>query len=211
MSQSVNAFIKSKLSDLPKILAFDLKALCWPVLLIPLILTAILAYLVTNDMLVHVLDENAKLNWMAQCETIALGILGLAWAVVAIRLTFQWKRYFWFLLLMISILLQREIRFEISNIAAHVAIGLLALWAWWGYRQCEDYFTSKWVVTLLALIAISYLTTQMLDQRFFRSLPQEELWEKQVEEAMEVVGHVFVLALAVLSRRGKLPSPLEGD
>jgi hypothetical protein len=203
-----NALIKGKLDDLPKILVFDLKAIFYPALLIPPILTAVFAYMVTNDLGVDLRGEVERVRWMDQCEMAALGVLGLAWTIAAIRLTFQWKRYFWFVLLMVSILFQREIRFEISNIAAHVAIGLLALWAWVGYRDFEDYFTSKWVVTLLALIAVCYLTTQMLDQRFFKFLPAEDVWEKQVEEGMEVVGHVFVLALTLLSRKGKLPSPL---
>ncbi|MHC4563088.1 MAG: hypothetical protein ACYS8X_09985 [Planctomycetota bacterium] len=202
-----SSVVARKLGDLPLILGFDLRAMWYPALLVPLLLGATLAVLVGNDVLALQIESDKQV-WMDSFETAAVWLLTAAAVVAGLRLVLQRRLYFVWLAVLMGSLLCREIRFEWSNMMVHVSVAALMLAAWWFYGAMANYFTSRVVVTLLVSMFACYVLTQMLDQRWLKFLPGEKLWEKQTEEAIECGGHVFAVLLTVFSRRGRLPSPL---
>ncbi|MBN2295677.1 MAG: hypothetical protein JXM70_24815 [Pirellulales bacterium] len=185
-------YLKPKVNDLGPILVYDLKKLCWPVLLIPPIVFAVIA----------VLLNSGRVDWTLDSWELASPILlGCAAVVALIRMGMSRRPYFAWLSVLMVLLFYRELHWMGSNLIVHVGIVVLMTLAWLEYRRFGDYFASRWVITLLVTMFFCYTISQMLDQRWLKWLPDEKVWEKRTEEPMEALGHCFALLLALLSRK----------
>jgi ribosomal protein S18 acetylase RimI-like enzyme len=95
----------------------------------------------------------------------------------------------------------REIHFAGTSVGVYVALGGLLLIAWLKAPVLEEYFASRRTVTLLAAGFFCYFLAKSLDQHWWKAVPGEPTFERPVEETMEVLGHVLILAVAVTAAK----------
>ncbi len=190
---------QKKWLQLLQLLRFDLKAICWPVLLIPFAMWGVTALGVCWFLLPR--GETAYGQWLSFWDDIAgVVVTGAACVLAALRCVIQRKRYWLWVTVLASLLFCRELHFKGSNILVHVGIVVVFTAAWLLYQSMTEYFTSRRVVTLIVLLFTFYTITQTLDQRWWQFLPREDDWKKAVEEFLEVMGHLTLLSLVILSR-----------
>ncbi len=187
--------------DMKTLVVGAIKRIYLPAMLVPPLLTAALAVGVCAGLL----------PWLqeATMETAALVVVALALAVGLVRLALTREPYFLWLSTLIVVLLCREIHFAGTSAGVYVGFaGMLAV-AWWKYRLLADYFASRTVMTLLAMVFLSYFLAKTLDQNWWKMVPGEDTFERPVEETMEVAGHCLLLLLATVSTKAKPNTQME--
>ncbi len=181
--------------DVKMLIVGALKRIWLPAMLVPPLLTAALAVGVCAGLL----------PWLqeATMETVALVVVALALAVGLVRLALTREPYFLWLTVLIAVLLCREIHFAGTSAGVYVGFACMLAVAWWKYPLLKNYFASRTVMTLLAMIFFSYFLAKTLDQNWWKMVPGEDTFERPVEETMEVVGHCLLLLLATISTKAK--------
>lgn len=126
---------------------------------------------------------------------------------------YRQKRAFFILLLALftTTLFLREWHFWGTTEATLVALAALA---WWASSRREDIM--PWLQTphiggALGAALWTYVITQFMDQHYLLSLNLFTVedyvkWNDNVEETLETIGHLFVLAAAVMAFRAE-PKP----
>jgi hypothetical protein len=137
-------------------------------------------------------------------ETIGLAVPSLAAVVALVRALFGREPFFiWTALLAVNFAL-RELDIEGTTDLVYVGVALLMLVAWRCYPRLAPYLAGRTVLTLLSGALFTYFLTATLDLRWWRFVPYEDVFEMRLEETMEIVGHLQLLALALLARRSDL-------
>jgi hypothetical protein len=112
----------------------------------------------------------------------------------------------WWVAALVATLFMREVHF--TGTSTGVYVGLLILFTVL-VRHASDWrptLVRPGFATPLVAAFGCYFLSQTLDQRWWKFLPAEDVWHTVVEESLEVMGHVFILALSWLATRGSGPS-----
>ncbi|MCK5113990.1 MAG: hypothetical protein KAR11_04435 [Phycisphaerae bacterium] len=191
---------RRRLGQLAQILVFDLRAIYWWALLIPVIISAgIVWFFVTYR-------PTMTETWLTCWENVAVVVTGLGAAIAAVRWFIQRRPYWGWLAILAGVFFCRELHFSGTNVLVYTAPPLLLLVAWLQFKQLSDYLTSQAVVTMLVILGIFYTITQGMDAHLLEFIPDERLWEKGAEEVLEVIAHTTLVCLAIFSRpRRKAP------
>ena len=115
----------------------------------------------------------------------------------------RWVREFFTLILALFVcaLFLRELHFYGTNNGLYAAIVVLA---WWASSRRDDIGEFlKWpsIRGLLAASLWTYVFTKFFDRHYFSFLPDYYSWNDNVEESLETLAHVMVLALVVVTLR----------
>lgn len=193
--------VRSDSRDAWRILVFSAPRIHYAPLAIPVVLIAIVAYLVT-------IGAIPGKPMMMPSEAAAIGILVVALAVA----WWRWRKtrapYFLWLTWLVGDLVVREIHFTGTSSVFYIALILILYIGLIHYSRMAEYFASPTVLTLLAFVAVTYVLTQALDAHVLAFLPQEKIFERPTEELIEVVGHLGLLLLTLFSRKGTDPLDL---
>ena len=184
---------RRRLDQLVQILVFNMKAICWVTLLIPLLVAAALIWFFIQYR--PLMTE----TWLTRWEIAAIVVTSMGFAIALVKWFFQRQPYWAWLAILIGVFLCREIHFTGTNLLIYTAPPLLLLVAWLQFERMADYFTNPGVVTMLVILGMFYMITQALDAHLFDFLPEEPLWEKGAEEVLEVIGHTVWVCLAIFS------------
>ncbi|MGB1581428.1 MAG: hypothetical protein ACPHER_07965 [Nevskiales bacterium] len=173
------------------ILAFSLRRNWWPAWITPWVITLVLVPAYVNGLI------NVP---KAPGEIMAPFILGFALLVSIYRLT-QGKSAWmlWYSLLLFTFLCRE---FHFAGTSAAVYIGALTLFwvAWYRYPVYAAYWGSRRVITLFSTALFCYFTAVGLDSHWWKFLPGDKYHWANVEEYVEVTGHLFLLTLAFIAK-----------
>lgn len=150
------------------------------------------------------LMRQSPIGWFTEKpvqEIAAPVVIGLA-AVLAL-FVHRWVRAFFTLLLacFAGVLFLRELHFSGTGTGAYAAIILLAWWASSRRDEIRDFLKWPSIRGLLGGSLWTYLITKMFDRHYFSFLPDYLSWHDNVEESLETLAHVMVLALVVMTLR----------
>ncbi len=125
-------------------------------------------------------------------EDLALAVCGAA--VVLLLVRWQLERGPWFLwaTALMANLGFREIHIEWAD--DFVYVGLLVL-LWLALRHFDAFrsrLLHRGLLTGLAVGFATYALSVAVDQRWARGLPGEAVWQMQLEETLELIGHLVV-------------------
>lgn len=100
----------------------------------------------------------------------------------------------------------RELHF--AGTSAFVYIGFLALMfiAWHQYARMAGYFGGRIFMTLFSTTLLSYMIAVGLDNHWWKFLPGDKYQWAEVEEFVEITGHLMLLLLTALAR--PQPNPM---
>ena len=139
-------------------------------------------------------------------ERIAIHLLSFAGIVSVGRLMLGRRPFFFWMSGMGAALLCREIHFVGTSTGFYIVLaGLIGL-ALLKYEALAEYLGSRTVVTLLAGSFFCYFIAQTLDQQWWRFAIGKPAWSGPLEEFIEVVGHIHIVLLTIVSRRMKVGS-----
>ena len=135
-------------------------------------------------------------------EAAALIVLGAAMLVGGLQWAIKRDAFAGWVLGVTLALFCRELHFMGTSSGVYVALVFLALFAWFKYPWFADYLAHRRNLTLLAMAMFTYALSVSIDQHW---------WQFDVilnmgttlEECLEIVGHAFVLLLALTMRKGK--------
>ena len=198
-SKPAKGFLKDAFERLPDILAYDAKAIFYPALLIPLLLTAVGAWVVCQT--IPEIPGPEYKAWMYWLETIGgPWVTGIAAGLALVRLLAQRNAFCVWVLSLAMLLFFRELHYKWVDIVIYPGLVTIFIAAWIYYESMCKYMATRLMVTLTALLLFSYFISQSLDLRWWKFLPGEAHWERPVEELMEVFGHAMMIGLVVLTR-----------
>jgi hypothetical protein len=187
--------------DARRIVVFSLGRLRYAVLAIPVVLIAIIAYLVT----IGILPGGSM---QPPAEAAAIVVLTIALIVAFWRWRQGREPYFLWLSFLIAAFIAREIHLKGTTPACFIAIVLVFYVGLRRYALMAEYFASRTVVTLFILVLFTYALTEALDAHFLAFLPHEKVFERPTEEVVEVFGHLTLLLMVLVSRKGTEPLDL---
>jgi len=164
----------------------------FPALLLPPLLTVLVAVLVVRDPTVF------DYAW---AERLGIAIPALTVIVAALCAARSRAPFFVWLTALTANFLTREIHFAGTSASVYVGLGILLLLAWRGWERLATFLTYPPTITLLGCAFVTYGITITVDAGWWEFLPYERTFGTPVEESMELVGHCFLLAAALL------PSP----
>ena len=173
------------------IVFFSLRRVWWPALALPwiIVLTAVPLYV------------QGYINVPKQpAETIAPILLSLALLIAVVRLIRDKTPWLLWLTLMLFAFLCREFHFAGTSLAVYLAFLTLMFVAWYRYPLYASYFGSRLVLTLFVTALFCYFVAVGLDGHWWKFLPGTKYQWADVEEYVEVTGHLFMLALAVFAK-----------
>ena len=198
-SKQPKPFLKDAFERLPDILAYDAKAIFYPALLIPILLAVVGAWVVCQT--IPELGGPRWLSWMYWLEDIGgWALTGIAAGLALVRLLAQRNAFCVWLVSLATLLFFRELHYKWTNIVIYPGLVAIFVAAWIYYESMCKYMATRLMVTLTALLLFSYFISQSLDKGWWRSLPNETLWERPIEELLECSGHCMVIGLVVLTR-----------
>jgi hypothetical protein len=207
-SKPAKGFLKDAFERLPDILAYDAKGIFYPALLIPIVLVALGAWVVCDTIPEVIKPEigpkiysSEYSSWMYWFETIGgPWVTGIAAGLALVRLGIQRNAFGVWLLSLATLIFFRELHYRWVDIVIYPGLVAIFTAAWLYYESMCRYMATRLMVTLTALLLFSYFLSQSLDLRWWKFLPQENHWERPVEELLEVFGHSMMIGLVVLTR-----------
>lgn len=125
---------------------------------------------------------------------LALGVVVSA-ALTATRL----EPYFDWLALWALALFLRELHFQGTNTGFYIAIVLLLGWASTARDRLEPFISNKGMVTLLMAILWTYAVSKTFDRHYWDAVLPAGITNNLFEENLEILGHVLVVVLVVVS------------
>lgn len=173
------------------IFGFSLRRIWWPAWLLPwvIVLTLVPAH-VSGIITVP----------KAPGEIAAPIILSLALALSLWRLKQEKTPWMLWLSLLLFAFLCREFHFAGTSAAVYPAVFTLFFIAWYRYPVYASYLGSRQVLTLFTTALFCYFTAVGLDGHWWKFLPGDKYDWANVEEYVEVTGHLLLLALVLRSR-----------
>ncbi|MCP4711378.1 MAG: hypothetical protein GY869_22390, partial [Planctomycetes bacterium] len=166
-------------------------AICYPALLIPVLIAAGVIWIHMRDL------SLSSQRWIGDnsiWEIAGIAVPGVAFLIALIRWGISKRPYWLWLAGLAGIFCCREMHFFGTNLLVYTAPLLLLAVAWLRFDALADFLTNPTVITMIVMIGIFYSITQSLDARLFSFLPDERKWERGAEESLEVVGHLMWVA-----------------
>ncbi len=154
----------------------------WIIFSTPLIFSGFIIWLI----LIHIYPYDKKV-----LEEVALHITSGFCFMCLLRFIYGNEKFFLWASGMMTVLFIREIHPPFSS--EGVYLGLLALFyiAYKKHHLFADYIRSKYLVTLLGVGFFTYFIAVTVDQRAWRFVPGEYIFQNKLEESLEVLGHIF--------------------
>lgn len=106
-----------------------------------------------------------------------------------------------FLAVLACALFYRELHIIGSSRTLYATIVILAVLCSVKREALREYFSERVISALLFAAMWTYLVTKLLDRNFFTFLPNYYAWSHNVEESLETVAHLMILALGVVTLR----------
>ena len=167
----------------------------WLVFCIPLIIAFCIVQLILHE--VYPFDKY-------QLEEAALLVTSGFCLMCFARFVDNKDKFFLWAAAMMFVFLVREIHPPGSS--GGVYLGLLALFyiAHKNHHLFDGYIINRRVVTMLGTGFFTYFISVTTDQRWWKFIPAERIFQNRLEESMELVGHILVgSALLFASSRRK--------
>ena len=163
-----------------------------PALLVPPLLTVLVAWLVVME---------AMPFDYGRAERLGIAIPTLTVLLAAARAWWSRAPFFLWLTALAANFLTREIHFAGTSTTVYLGLGVLLLLAWRHWERLATFLTHRPTVTLLSCAFVTYFIAITVDAGWWEFVPYERVFGTPVEESMELVGHCFVLAVALVPRR----------
>ena len=179
------------------LLAFTLRRLWWPALLLPpILLTGLSLHARWTG---FVPDKDRAEAW-------ALYLLFAAFALGAAQYLRRPEPYWFWLTLLAAAVIFREYHFDNTTVGIFLLIAGLYVYAWRRYPRFAPYFASRTTLSLMGAMLLSYLLAVGCDKGWFDFLSGSNALQNHIEEYVEILGHGLLLALTLGS--GKAENPL---
>ena len=169
----------------------------WPWLIPPVALAA----LIVGGTLASRSDEWAKViegPGQQYMDLVAPFLVAAAVAIYAARAAITRNPLCYVLVGLSASLLCREIHFEWTHRGIYVMLAGVAIWAlaWrrWIARPLRDFRHTSWVVATLWAYVVAFL----LYKRVLRVLPGEGRLHNFLEEGLEIVAHLMLVAASLM-------------
>lgn len=173
------------------ILGFSLRRIWWPAWLLPWVIVWTLVPAHVNGIVTVP---------KAPGEIAAPIILILALAIGLWRLRREHSPWMLWLSLLLFTFLCREFHFAGTSTAVYVGVLALFFIAWYRYPVYAAYLGSPRVLTLFSTALFCYFVAVGLDSHWWKFLPGDKYDWANVEEYVEVTGHLLLVALTWLSK-----------
>jgi hypothetical protein len=132
-------------------------------------------------------------------EVVAMVTLWAGIGVAAARFAWQRSPFFLWAMAILAVLLFREYHLlKQSTAISIVALVVLGIVGWRTFPRLGVYLETRTVVTLLTLMALTYLLTSILDWDRFK---YDDYVYTVTEEVVECGGHAAGLLMVLLARR----------
>ncbi len=178
--------------SLPRLVAVTVRRVWLPALFVPPLVAGVLAWLVVREL---VMPDYATNEWLG------VAIPAVTVLVAFLRAWTSGAPFFLWLTGLAANFLTREIHFEGTSTTVYIGLGVLLLVAWRWYGRLEPYLASRLVTTLLTCTFLTYTMAITLDQGWWKFIPYEPIFDTPVEESLEVLGHLFLLAVCFVPTR----------
>jgi len=194
--------IKRSLQENAAILRASFKGVCYPFLLIPILVALVSFWIIAWQMppmeSYHSWRDACKIFW----EATALHVLIVAVAVAVIRLVFtKFALFSLWLLGLTVVFLMREIHWEFMSEGVYVRVIILLVIAWLQYDLLREYLQNRLFLTLFAMVFLAYFISVTLDGQWWTKTERMDQVGQLAEEVVEVFGHLLVVMMAVFSRK----------
>jgi hypothetical protein len=143
----------------------------------------------------------------ASLESLAIWVLAIASGLAVVRLLVSRDVFFAWGAALLLTLFSREVHFVGTDVGVYLGLTLLGFLTLQYYDRLEVYLAQPFVVNAFAMTFLCFVISTTLDQRFWRArsgwpgIPGEQDFHVEVEEIMEVAGHLFASAAVLLARR----------
>ena len=193
--------IKKSLQEIAAILRVSFKGVCYPFLLIPILVAAVSFWIIAWQM-----PMESYSSWRTACkifwEVKALQILIVAVAVAVIRLVFtKFALFSLWLLGLTVVFLMREIHWDFMSEGVYVGVIILLVIAWLQYDLLKEYLQNRFFLTLIAVVFLAYFIGVTLDGQWWTTTERMDQVGQLAEEVVEVFGHLLLLMMVVFSRK----------
>ena len=155
----------------------------WFVFCVPLIITVCIVQMILHQ--VYPFDKY-------QLEEVALLVTSGFCLMCFSRFIYNKDKFFLWATAMMLVLWIREIHPPGSS--GGVYLGLLALFyiAHKNHHLFAGYIVNKRLVTMLGAGFFTYFISVTTDQRWWKFVPAEKIFQTRLEESMELLGHILV-------------------
>jgi hypothetical protein len=172
-------------------------------LLVPLLVAVALGMMIT---------ENLYAPEKGLLEFAAIVMLSVATALAFARFLASRHPFFLWGSGLLSVLLCREIHFMGTSTGVYIGMVVMLVVANRYYANLREYLATSFVTNALAMGSFAYLVAVTIDARWWKAraawpgIPGEEVFHVPLEELMELVGHVLILAALLLARPVRPPT-----
>ena len=164
----------------------------WIVFILPLLVSWFIVWLTLND--IYPYDQNAIIAKNA-LEEIALYVVQAFCFMCLLRFLHSKETFFLWASGMLMLLHVREIHPPNANVVTYFGLIWFFYYAYKNHHLFADYLRGRYLVTLLGVGFFSYLIAVSTDERLWRdfiSIPGEQKFHQQLEESMEIFGHIAI-------------------
>jgi len=197
--------LETELKQLPMILKHAFKGISYPFLLIPVVFSAV-CFVFVNAAMPEYYDYWYALN-KEIFERYAVFITTLAVVAALIRcILTRFAPFSNWLAGLTILLMMREIHWDWMSTGIYIGLLLLFIIAWLKYDLLEKYFESRFFLTLMTMIFLSYLIAVTFDSQMWTETERMDHVGQLAEEVVEDFGHWLVVLMVMTVRPKKEPS-----
>lgn len=174
-----------------RMVRYSLTRIWYPLWLLPIVIVGTLLPLHINGIV--------KLS-KSFSEPVAPAILAIACIVATVRWYKNRRLFLLWLAALLAVFFTRELHFAgTSEFVYFGFIGLMFI-AWHQYPRLGDHLGSRLFMTLFSSTLFSYMVAVGLDNHWWKFLPGDKYQWAQVEEFVEICGHLLLLCLAISAK-----------
>lgn len=126
---------------------------------------------------------------------VLMAAVGLAATLWLVRRGFFYR---WLTILSVC-LLCREFHFWGTSTGIYIAIPLVMWYASANFQLMKPYVNHRLLVSLFVGAFITYFFTITVDRAVWKFLPHHSDWRNNVEETLETLGHLMIVAVIIIS------------
>ena len=177
----------------------------WVIFILPLLFSGLIVWLTLNKM-IYPFDSGPIISKNA-LEEIALYVTSAFCFACLLRFLRNKEKFFLWASGLLMLLHFREIHPPNANLVTYFGLIWFFYYAYKNHHFFADYLRSRYLITLLGVGFFSYLVAVSTDERVWRDLipiPGEQEFHQQLEETLELVGHIAI-GCALLFATKKTP------
>ncbi len=144
-------------------------------------------------------------------ESAALYLLIFAITLSILRLMMARHLFFIWLALLVGNFLSREIHWDGAEAVVYPVFAALIVWMWRSFHRLMPYVSHSLFLSMSTCTIFSYAVSQLLDKHVLPGSIGKRYFSSPIEEGMEVLGHLFLIAAILCVSRPSITSNEAGE